>query len=192
MSLELIRTQLTEARSVLDTFISNADTLDAILQASEHMVQAITQGHKIISCGNGGSMSDAMHFAEELTGKFRESRPSLPAMAISDPGYLSCVANDFGYDAVFSRFIEGMGQRGDVLLAISTSGQSPNVIRAAETARDKGMTVIGLTGKSGGKLAPLCDTEIRVPHNGYADRIQEVHIKVIHCFITLIEAGIDG
>ena len=135
-------------------------------------------------------MSDAMHFAEELTGRFRENRKSLPAIAISDQGYLSCVANDYGYDYVFSRFLEGMGSNGDVLLAISTSGNSKNVINAAKYARENGITVIGLTGKKGGELASLCDVEIRVDHNGYADRIQEIHIKVIHSLIGLIEESL--
>lgn len=132
-------------------------------------------------------MCDAMHFAEELTGRYRDDRPSLPAIAISDPSHLSCVGNDYGYAHVFSRFVEGMGRQGDVLLGISTSGNSENVVKAAEAARAKGMKVVALTGNTGGKLAALADVEIRVPHTGYADRIQEVHIKVIHSLIDHIE-----
>lgn len=163
------------------------ESIGKINAAADAMVESILNGGKIIACGNGGSMSDAMHFAEELTGRFREGRKSLPAIAISDPGYLTCTANDFGYDAVFSRFVEGLGQRNDVLLAISTSGHSKNVLQAAHTAKKKGLTVVSLTGKDGGDLAKTSNIEIRVPHFGYADRIQEVHIKIIHCFITLIE-----
>jgi len=152
------------------------------------MVDAMRSGGKVISCGNGGSMCDAMHFAEELTGRYRADRLALPAIAISDPSHLTCVGNDHGYEFVFSRFVEAMGQPGDVLLAISTSGNSPNVVRAAQAAKDGGMMVVGLTGKDGGALAPLCDAEVRVPWDGYADRIQEVHIKCIHALIDHIEA----
>ena len=137
-------------------------------------------------------MSDAMHFAEELSGRFREDRPSIPAMAISDSGYISCAANDYGYDKVFSRFIEGFGNTGDALLAISTSGNSPNVINAVNVATEMGMPVIGLTGKDGGKLGSLCDVEIRVSHLGHSDRIQEIHIKAIHILVMLIEKEVSN
>lgn len=137
-------------------------------------------------------MCDAMHFAEELTGRYRNNRQAIPAISISDVSHMSCVGNDYGYDHVFSRYIEALGNKGDVLLAISTSGNSANVLKAAEAAKTKGMTVVGLTGKDGGKLAPLCDVEVRVPHNGYADRVQEIHIKVIHILILLIEKQICG
>lgn len=151
------------------------------------MAQSLKRGGKIISCGNGGSMCDAMHFAEELTGRYRNDRPSMAAISISDPSHISCVANDYGYEFVFSRFLESVGNDGDVLLAISTSGNSANVVRAAITARTRGMKVVGLTGKDGGKLAPLCDLEIRAPQSDYADRVQEIHIKVIHSLIDYLE-----
>ena len=185
--LDIIRQELAEAQSVLDTFLSNSDHLSAIERAATLMADALKAGHKIISCGNGGSHCDAMHFAEELSGRYRDNRRSLAAIAISDVSHLSCVSNDYGYEFVFSRFIEGLGNEGDVLLGLSTSGNSANVIRAVEAARQKGMKVILLTGKDGGKLAGRADVEIRVPHFGYADRIQEIHIKVIHLFILLIE-----
>ncbi|KAB1063240.1 D-sedoheptulose 7-phosphate isomerase [Salibacter halophilus] len=187
MSLAFIESQFEEAKKTLDNFISNPKNAESIEQSAQLMVKSIHNGGKVISCGNGGSMSDAMHFAEELTGRYRDNRKSLPAIAISDPGYLTCAGNDFGYDFVFSRFIEGMGQEGDTLLAISTSGNSANVVNAAKAAREKGMKVVALTGKKGGELANHCDVEVRVTHDGYADRIQEIHIKVIHCFIGLIE-----
>ena len=132
-------------------------------------------------------MCDAMHFAEELSGRFRENRPALAAMAISDPSHLSCVANDYGYDFVFSRFLEAHGRAGDVLVAISTSGNSSNVLRACETARKKGIDVIALSGKDGGELAELASIEIRAPHSEFADRAQEIHIKVIHALIEGVE-----
>lgn len=185
--LDLIRQELTEAQSVLDAFLADSANLAAIEQAARLMGDALNNGHKIISCGNGGSHCDAMHFAEELSGRYRDNRRSLAAIAISDVSHLSCVSNDFGYEYVFSRFIEGLGNEGDVLMGISTSGNSGNVIRAVEAARQKNMKVVLLTGKDGGKLAGLADVEIRVPHFGYADRIQEIHIKVIHLFILLIE-----
>jgi D-sedoheptulose 7-phosphate isomerase len=182
--------EFTEAQQVIENFIKNKSNFEKLEKAGEIMVESLKNGGKIISCGNGGSMCDAMHFAEELTGRYRNERPSIAAISISDPSHLTCVANDYGFDSVFSRFIEGMGNKGDVLLAISTSGNSANVIKAAETAKKKGLKVIGLTGKTGGKLAALCNVEIRVDHMGYADRVQEIHIKVIHSLINYIEMNI--
>lgn len=182
-----IKQQFGEAHSVLIQFISNNENFKRIEIAGSVMVEALRRKNKIISCGNGGSMCDAMHFAEELTGRFRNDRKAIPAIAISDPGYLSCVSNDYGYDHVFSRFVDAFGQKDDILLAISTSGNSENVLKAAIAAKNKGMKVIGLTGKDGGKLAAHCDIEIRAPHSKFSDRAQEIHIKVIHSLITLIE-----
>ena len=179
-----------EAEQLLNQFISDEQNFAKIEQAGEIMGDSLSKKGKIISCGNGGSMCDAMHFSEELTGRYKNDRPSLAAIAISDPSYLTCTANDYGYDQVFSRFVEGFGQGGDVLLAISTSGNSGNVIKAAQMAKEQGMKVIGLTGKGGGKLAELCDIEIRAPHSEHADRAQEIHIKVIHSLIDYIEQKI--
>jgi len=183
----IIVEQLSEAAKVLDAFIHNEEAIQKMEQASETMANAINNGGKIMTCGNGGSNCDAMHFAEELTGKFREPRRALPAIAISDAAHLTCVANDFGYDQVFSRYVEGLGKKGDVLLGLSTSGNSTNIINAVKSAKDLGMTTIVLTGKSGGELANISDIEIRVPHMGYSDRIQEIHIKIIHIIILLLE-----
>lgn len=183
----LIQQELLQAQSVLTDFMANAANGVAIEAAARLMTDALKGGKKIISCGNGGSHCDAMHFAEELSGRYRMDRPALAGIAISDTSHLSCVGNDYGFEFVFSRFIEGLGQAGDVLLGISTSGNSANVIRAVEAARRKGMAVVLLTGKDGGMLAGQADVEIRVPHVGYADRIQEVHGKVIHVLILLIE-----
>lgn len=184
---ELIRGELTEAAVTLDNFLKDENNIDAIRRAAVMLADSFKAGGKVMSCGNGGSHCDAMHFAEELTGRYRENRPGYPAIAISDVSHLSCVSNDFGYEYVFSRFVESVGREGDVLLGISTSGNSGNIIKAIEAARAKGMKVITLTGKDGGKMAGSADIEIRVPHFGYADRIQEIHIKVIHILIMLIE-----
>jgi D-sedoheptulose 7-phosphate isomerase len=183
----LIKSNLIEAQAVLTTFINDENNIALVETAAQAMVTALQAGKKIISCGNGGSMCDAMHFAEELSGRFRDDRQALAALSISDSSHLSCVANDYGYDQVFSRYVKAIGCEGDVLLAISTSGNSLNVLKAAEAAKERGMKVVGLTGKSGGKLAGLCDIEIRAPHAEYADRAQEIHIKVIHSLIHCIE-----
>ncbi|GAA4507726.1 D-sedoheptulose 7-phosphate isomerase [Hymenobacter ginsengisoli] len=184
---DLIRAELTEARSVLDTFLADDANLTRIAQAAELVAASLQNGGKVLTCGNGGSLCDAQHFAEELSGRYRQNRRALAAIALTEASHMTCVANDFGFEFVFSRFVEALGRPGDVLLAISTSGNSPNILRAAEAARELGVKVISLTGKDGGQLASLSDVEIRVPHFGYADRIQEVHIKAIHIMILLIE-----
>ena len=186
-NLEQIKANFTEAENILEEFIGNEKNFESIVLAAKLMSESINSGGKIISCGNGGSMCDAMHFAEELSGRFRENRRALPALSISDPSHISCVANDYGYDFVFSRYIEALGKNGDVLLVISTSGNSKNVLEAIRAAKECGMKVVGLTGKGGGKMADLCDIEVRAPHSEYADRAQEIHIKVIHSLIQTIE-----
>lgn len=183
----IIQKNLLEAQSVLKAFVENDANIEAIELAASIMAKSIKKGGKIMSCGNGGSMCDAMHFAEELSGRFRNDRKALPALSISDPSHISCVGNDYGYDYIFSRYVEGLGNENDVLLGISTSGNSANVINAIKAAKDKGMKVIGLTGKDGGAMKDLCDVEIRAPKSEYADRAQEIHIKVIHNLIELIE-----
>jgi D-sedoheptulose 7-phosphate isomerase len=190
-TIDTILAELTEAQQVLNNFLSNPQTLEHIQSAASLMVTAIQKGGKILSCGNGGSMCDAMHFAEELTGRYRHDRAAIPAIAIADSSHMSCVANDYGYDSIFSRYVEALGKPGDILLSISTSGNSANVLKAAAVAQANGLTIISLTGKDGGKLASLSNVEIRVPHFGYADRIQEIHIKVIHILILLIEQGLE-
>ena len=170
----------------LSTSGNSKNILNAI-EAAKLLAESFKNGGKVLSCGNGGSHCDAMHFAEELTGRYRENRPGYPAIAISDVSHLSCVSNDFGYEYVFSRFVEAVGKEGDVLFGLSTSGNSKNILNAIEAAKAKGMKVIAMTGKDGGKMAGLADVEIRVPHFGYADRIQEIHIKVIHILMMLVE-----
>ncbi|ADR22601.1 phosphoheptose isomerase [Marivirga tractuosa] len=185
--INLIKNELSSAQKTLDDFLNQPEQLANIETAVELMVESFKQEGKVMSCGNGGSHCDAMHFAEELSGKFREARPAIAAMALSDISHTTCVGNDYGFDFIFSRALEALGRKGDVLLAISTSGNSKNILEACKAAKAKGLKIIALTGKDGGKLAKECDVEIRVPHNGYADRIQEIHIKIIHIFILLIE-----
>ena len=190
MGIKIIKNNFLEAKQLLDHFINDETNLEKIALAGDIIITSFANNGKVFSCGNGGSMCDAMHFAEELTGRFRENRIPLPAIAISDASHISCVGNDYGYDEIFSRYLQALGNRGDVLLAISTSGNSINVIKAAQMAKEKGLKVIGLTGKNGGNLASLCDVEIRVPFDGYADRIQEIHIKIIHSLIHYVESNV--
>ena len=188
--MSFIKQHFLEAQQVLADFLANDDNMQALEQAGKIMVDALKNDHKILSCGNGGSLCDAMHFAEELTGRYRDDRKPLAAIAMSDASHMACVGNDYGYDFVFSRYLEAIGNSGDVLLAISTSGNSKNVLNAIEVAKRKGIKVIGLTGKDGGKMNGLCDVEIRAPHAPYADRAQEIHIKCIHALIDYIERNV--
>ena len=185
--LDLIRSNFSEAQKALNEFISDDKNIKSISESVDVMVSALKNDGKIISCGNGGSMCDAMHFAEEMTGRFRDDRKPFAAISISDPSHLSCVANDYGYEFVFSRYIEAVGKKGDVLLAISTSGNSKNIIAAIASAKKIGIKIVGLTGKNGGQMSSLCDVEIRASDSNYADRAQEIHIKVIHSLIHCIE-----
>lgn len=178
---------LNDSREFLQRFMSDARNVDAIAAGAKLMIDALRAGKTIYSCGNGGSMSDAMHFAEELTGRYRNNRQGLSAAAISDPGHISCVANDFGYEFIFSRYLEARGRGGDCVLAISTSGTSRNVLKAAEFARANGMHVISLTGQEGSALGALATVDISAGKSAFADRVQEVHIKIIHILIELIE-----
>jgi D-sedoheptulose 7-phosphate isomerase len=185
--MEIPKTHLVEAHQLLEQFLSNEANLKSIEQGGDMLVDAIKNGNRIYACGNGGSMCDAMHFAEEMVGKFRNERRALPAVAISDSGYLSCASNDIGYEYVFSRYLEAFAQPGDVLLGISTSGNSRNILNAIEVASKNNVKVIGLTGKDGGEMAELSDIEVRAPNSQYADRAQELHIKIIHIFIDYVE-----
>lgn len=186
----LIQNSFSEAKSVFEEFTSNPANISAIKDATICMSDALKKGNAIFSCGNGGSLCDATHFAEEFTGRFRENRRALKAMAINDPGHMSCVTNDFGGDQVFAKYIEAWGTAGDILLAISTSGKSTNIIRAVETAKQKKMSVIGLLGRDGGPVKNLVDIPIIVKGKKWSDRIQEVHIKIIHIFLEGIEANL--
>jgi D-sedoheptulose 7-phosphate isomerase len=186
-----IRANLVEAREALDHLIKGDTQLANIEAGATLLIDSLRGGRRVISCGNGGSMCDAMHLAEELSGRFRENRPAMAAVAISDPSYITCVANDYGYDQVFARFVEGNGGPGDVLFAISTSGTSPSVVLAAQAARAKRMSVVGLTGRRGSQLEQCADICICTSAGRYADRVQELHIKVIHILIELVERALQ-
>ena len=187
MSVDVVRGTLAEARGVLDALLADEPMLREVARAGDLLAATFTAGGKVYSCGNGGSMCDAMHFAEELTGRYRDDRPGYAAIAISDPSHLSCVGNDYGYEQVFARYVAAHGRAGDVLLAITTSGTSRNVVAAAKKARELGVKVIALTGKPGTAITELADIAIVTPGGKYADRVQELHIKVIHILIELVE-----
>lgn len=187
MSIALIKNSLVEAQFALDELLKNDAVLANVDRAANLIVESLRHEGKILSCGNGGSMCDAIHFAEELSGRYRKNRRALAAMSISDPAHITCVANDFGYEYVFSRFIEGHGRKGDCVLAISTSGTSPTILNATTAAQEKGMIVIGLTGRPGSPLDVMADVSICTPGGQFADRVQELHIKVLHIIIELIE-----
>ena len=179
---------LREAQAALDALLKNDEAQAAIARAGDLMVDAVASGNRIFSCGNGGSLCDAMHFAEEMTGRYRKDRPAYPATAIADASHLACVANDYGYEYVFSRYVEAHCRPGDVLLAITTSGTSRNVVRAAEAAKARGMKVVALTGKRGVPLTDeIADVAVVTPGGRWADRVQELHIKCIHIWIEWIE-----
>lgn len=187
--MNFIQNSLTEAQTTLNKFVENPQNIELIQQAINTFVEAFKNKGRVFSCGNGGSMCDSLHFAEELTGRYRKDRAPLPATGISEAGHITCIANDFGFDHIFSRFVEAWGNKGDVLLAISTSGNSANVIKATEVAKQKGMKVVGLLGKDGGKLKTMVDVPIIIDCP-ITDRIQEIHIKCIHIFIEGIERSL--
>lgn len=182
---------LNDARDALDALISNEKTIEAVVAAAGLMADAVEGDGKVVSCGNGGSLCDAMHFAEEMTGRYRGNRRPYAALAISDASHMACVGNDYGYEEVFSRYVEAHGRKGDVLLAITTSGTSRNIVKAAEVARRKGVKVVALTGRDETPITELADVSIVTPAGRWADRVQELHIKCIHILIELIERRLD-
>ena len=182
---------LNDARDALDALISNEKTIEAVVAAAGLMADAVEGDGKVMSCGNGGSLCDAMHFAEEMTGRYRSNRRPYAALAISDASHMACVGNDYGYEEVFSRYVEAHGRKGDVLLAITTSGTSRNIAKAAEVARRKGVKVVALTGRDETPITELADVSIVTPAGRWADRVQELHIKCIHILIELIERRLD-
>ena len=184
---QYVEASLREASAALDELLSNASALTAIETAATVLIQTFERRGRVYSCGNGGSMCDAMHFAEELTGRYRRDRGALGATAISDAGHLTCVGNDLGYEQVFSRYLEAHGREGDCLVALSTSGTSKNIIRAAEVAASLGMKTVVLSGKQSAALSELATVYVCTPGGAFADRVQELHIKVLHILIELIE-----
>lgn len=189
MNNNLIKNSLLDSQATVQSFLSSDENLGLISNAIDLMIGSIKNNGRILSCGNGGSMCDSMHFAEELTGRYRKDRPPIAALSMGDPSHMSCVANDFGYQFVFSRLVEAWGQKGDTLLAISTSGNSKNIIEAVKAAKLKQIKVVALLGKDGGELKNLVDVPIIINHK-LTDRIQEMHIKIIHIFIEGIERSI--
>lgn len=184
-----IKNSLLDSQATIQSFVSVDSNLALISKSIDIMIDSIKSNGRILSCGNGGSMCDSMHFAEELTGRYRKDRAPIAALSMGDPSHMSCVANDFGYQFVFSRLVEAWGQKGDTLLAISTSGNSKNIIEAAKVAKARHMKVIGLLGKDGGELKNIVDVPIIIQHQ-LTDRIQEMHIKLIHIFIEGIERSL--
>jgi D-sedoheptulose 7-phosphate isomerase len=186
---EHLQKAYSEAAELAVWLRDDRDVQERLVAVAETIVECLGSGGRVLSCGNGGSMCDAMHLAEEMSGRFEGDRPPLSAMAISDPSHLSCTANDFGFDQVFARGVHAWGRKGDVLVALSTSGNSPNILAAVAAAREVGMTVVGFLGKGGGAMATRCDHTIVVPASR-SDRIQEIHIKLIHSLIELVERSL--
>ena len=190
---KLIIDAMTTTRSNIDILREDSEFTQSVVDAAIVLIAALRADKRVLACGNGGSMSDAMHFAEELTGNFRSHRRPLGAIALSDSAHLTCVANDFGFDQVFARGVEAHGGRGDVLLAISTSGKSPNVLAAVSSAKEKGLSTIGLVGHAESPLAKEVDIAVvTAVESKWADRVQELHIIVIHMLVQLIEAALFG
>jgi D-sedoheptulose 7-phosphate isomerase len=174
---------------VLSALAADAAMMAVCAEGADRLVACLRAGRTVLVCGNGGSMADAMHFAEELTGRFRKDRPALPALACSDPTHLSCVANDYGFEQVFSRWIEALARPGDCVVLLSTSGNSANITRAAAAARERGAVTIALLGRGGGTLAGRCDVEIIV-QGETSDRIQELHMLILHAWVEAVETGL--
>ncbi|WP_309381856.1 D-sedoheptulose 7-phosphate isomerase [Cerasicoccus frondis] len=179
---------LDQINELADVVIATRSLAPAITEAGQCLIDTLRTGNKILTCGNGGSATDALHLAEEFVGRYKGERISLPAICLSaDVSVLTCIANDYGFDAVFSRAVEGLGQAGDVLVGITTSGNSGNVLRAFEAAKVKGMKTMLLSGKDGGKASGQCDYEIIAPSNTTA-RVQEIHTLILHCWLEMVEA----
>jgi len=183
---EWVRNALADARDAVERLLASDSAMARIDEASGLIAERLGAGGKVLACGNGGSACDAMHFCEELTGRFRNDRPPLPAIACVDPGHLTCVANDYGFDEVFARWVEGLGREGDVLVALSTSGNSANVIQAVERAKEGGLRVIALLGRDGGELAGAADVEWIVAGET-SDRVQEAHMVILHLLVEGVE-----
>lgn len=185
--LKIWKSSMAEARHVLTEFVNNPEQLKNCCLFSHWLTETYSNQGNLFTCGNGGSHCDAMHFAEEWTGRFRKDRKPLGALALGDPSHITCVGNDYGFEFIFSRQLEGLGRKGDLLVGLSTSGNSLNVIRAFESARKIGIRTVALLGRDGGKIKDMVDLAIVVPSSNTSDRIQEMHIKIIHVVIETVE-----
>ena len=185
-SLETWQASFRDAHTVLEKFMNDPAQIEKCGRFTEIILGTIREDGNLFSCGNGGSHCDAMHFAEEFTGRYRKDRRAIGALALGDSSHVTCVSNDYGFEHIFSRQIEGLGRRGDLLIGLSTSGNSKNVINAFRVAREKGIKTVALLGKGGGQLKDLADLAIVVPAET-SDRIQEVHIKLLHTVIETVE-----
>jgi D-sedoheptulose 7-phosphate isomerase len=177
---------LKEAAKTLEQFLAHPETLAKCEKFSQMLIETVRSGGNLFSCGNGGSHCDAMHFAEELTGRYRKNRRSIGALALGDPSHVTCVSNDYGFEHIFSRQLEGMGRKGDLLIGLSTSGNSKNVINAFHSAKKIGIKTVALLGRDGGALKSQGDLAIVIPAET-SDRIQEMHIKLLHIVIETVE-----
>ena len=184
---ELLAKAFDDAARVLGDFTRDAHTTARIEQLVKHVAAACRAGRKVMICGNGGSLCDAAHFAEELTGRFRKDRGPLAAIACADAGHITCVANDYGFEEVFARWVRALGQTGDVLIVLSTSGNSENCVRACIAGRELGLNTCAMLGRGGGRMKGLCDLEIVVPGET-SDRIQELHMLILHAVVEGVEA----
>ena len=181
-----IKQSLLEARDTLEAFLQESETIGSLDQIAQNIAEAFDKGNKVLVCGNGGSACDAMHCAEEFTGRFKKDRKALPAIALTDPGYLTCVANDYGYDQVFQRGVEAYGKEGDVFIGLTTSGHSKNIIKATQEAKRRHLITVVLSGKDGGDSRDIADYDVIVPCNATA-RIQEIHMLLLHALIEEVE-----
>ena len=187
VTLENIIAHSTHEASQAMSCLENSENLKFIHDVSHCLVSCFRNGNKLLIAGNGGSLCDAMHFAEELTGQFRKKRAALPAIALSEPGHLTCTANDMGYDGVFARGVEAFGKPGDLFVGLTTSGNSPNIVRAFEEAKKRGLKTVSFLGKTGGALKGVADFEMLIENFNTSDRIQEVHMAAIHIIIEAME-----
>ena len=183
---QILKQAFLDAYVVLGDFIKDEKNFQTIGKIAEELAEAYKNGKKSVIAGNGGSNCDAMHFAEEFTGRFRKDRKALPLLSISDSSHITCVGNDYGFDAIFSKGVEAFGQEGDFFLGLSTSGNSGNIIEAVKTAKERGMKTVALLGKDGGKLKGMCDYEFIIKANT-SDRVQEVHMMILHIIIEGVE-----
>ena len=187
MTLDKIVKAVKESKAGLDKVLNSKDTLNNIEKASILISKTLQTNSQIFACGNGGSMCDAMHFAEELSGRFRQDRKGLSAISISDPSFITCVANDYGFQFVFSRFMESNSKKNDLLVAISTSGKSENILNACKYCKTNKVKIITITGKENSEISKYADIDICTPNGKYSDRVQEIHTLVIHILVELVE-----